>query len=179
MSHRMMVGWMMACVVGVGASAAMAAESEHMAPVAAPSADLERIKQLAGRWEGTSQEGEGEATPATIEYKVTSGGSVVVETLFAGTPHEMVSVYHDVGGKLSLTHYCMLGNQPELSLVSADGGNMSFRLSPGSPIPASEPHMGALTLTQDGTGGLTQVWIATINGEPAPPTTIRVKRTGS
>ncbi|MBI2104974.1 MAG: hypothetical protein HYT90_05290 [Candidatus Omnitrophica bacterium] len=172
------LGIAVAFVVGVGAASALA-DSEHMAPVAAPSADLERVKQLAGRWEGTSQEGQGEATPASIEYKVTSGGSAVVETLFPGTPHEMVSVYHDVGGKLSLTHYCMLGNQPELSLVSADGGSMSFSLSPSSPIQASEPHMGALTLTQDGAGGLTQVWTATINGQPAPATTIRVKRAGS
>ena len=175
---RFVAGWTGFLVLGMAVTVA-AGEPEHMAPVAAPSADLESIKKLAGRWEGTSQEGEGTPQQAAIEYNVTSGGSAVVETLFPGTPHEMVSVYHDVGGQLSMTHYCMLGNQPELKLMSAHAGKMEFSLSPGSSIQAVEPHMGALTVTLDEAGVLTQVWTATINGELSPPTTIRVKRTGS
>ena len=43
-----------------------------------------------------------------------SPGSAVVETLFPGTGHEMVTVYHLDGDDLVLTHYCALKNQPRL-----------------------------------------------------------------
>src|SRR5690349_10162902 len=78
------------------------------------SPELEQIKALAGTWEGTA-ETDGKTEPAAIEYKVSSMGTVVVETLFPGTPHEMVSIYHDdENGKLTMTHYCAIGNQPQL-----------------------------------------------------------------
>ena len=40
------------------------------------------------------------------------------ETLFPGTPMEMMSVYHMDKSDLMMTHYCMLGNQPHMK---ADG----------------------------------------------------------
>jgi hypothetical protein len=44
--------------------------------------------------------------PVRVEYRVTGAGSAVVETLFPGTPHEMVTVYHARKGVLCMTHYC-------------------------------------------------------------------------
>ena len=38
----------------------------------------------------------------------------MVETVFPGSPHEMVTVYHADGPDLVLTHYCMEGNQPRM-----------------------------------------------------------------
>ena len=49
-----------------------------------------------------------------VQYKVTAGGSAVVETEFPGTDHEMVTVITRDGANLVLTHYCMLGNQPRM-----------------------------------------------------------------
>jgi len=46
-----------------------------------------------------------------VTYRVASAGSVVQETLFPGTPHEMISMYHLVDGELVLTHYCAMANQ--------------------------------------------------------------------
>jgi hypothetical protein len=40
----------------------------------------------------------------------------VEETLFPGTPHEMISMYHLVDGELLLTHYCAMANQPRMRL---------------------------------------------------------------
>src|SRR5207237_10320126 len=71
-------------------------------------ARFDRLKKLAGDWTT------GGAEPATASFRVTAGGSAVVETLFAGTPHEMVTVYTADGDDVKLTHYCMLGNQPTL-----------------------------------------------------------------
>ncbi len=31
----------------------------------------------------------------------------------------MLSVYHDLNGKLTMTHYCMLRNQPRMKLVKS------------------------------------------------------------
>ena len=77
---------------------------------------LKSMKALAGTWEGTHTM-HGKEIPATIEYKVSSNGSTVVETMFPGTAHEMVNVYHDKSGKLAMTHYCSVGNQPHLDLT--------------------------------------------------------------
>ena len=48
--------------------------------------------------------------------RTTGGGSAVTETLFPGTAHEMMSVYHMDGDDLVLTHYCAGGNQPRMML---------------------------------------------------------------
>jgi hypothetical protein len=51
----------------------------------------------------------------TVEYRLVSGGSVIEERIFAGTPKEMVTMYHDQHGKLALTHYCILGTRVPLT----------------------------------------------------------------
>ena len=55
----------------------------------------------------------------TVIYKVTANGSVVMETLFPGSDHEMVSMYHLDGDDLRQTHYCAAKNQPHLKLDRA------------------------------------------------------------
>ena len=163
-------------VLSVEMGAARAGEEHHAAPSAVSLAEFEQIKHLAGRWEGTTQHGEGAEEPAVVEYKVTSGGSVVVETLFPNTPHEMVLVYHANKGKLSMTHYCMLGNQPELELTSANSQQLEFSLSSGSSIPSSEEHMHALKLAWTDPNRLTQVWTSYKDGKPAFSSTFRLAR---
>ena len=162
-------------VMLIAAGGALAEEQMHTTP--AGSAELGRVKQLAGRWEGTSQETDKEAQPAVVEYKVTSGGSAVVETLFPGTPHEMVSVYHDQRGKVAMTHYCMLGNHPELALTKASDNELDFSLAEGSDInSAKEQHMHALMLTQTDTDHLSQVWTCYEGGKPSNKVTIALSR---
>ncbi len=78
-------------------------------------AAFERLKSLAGTWQGQAGHGQPGA-PATVTYRVASGGSVVEEALFPGTPHEMISMYHIVNGELVLTHYCAMANQPRMRL---------------------------------------------------------------
>ena len=163
-------------ILGLGAAAARAGEGEHPAPPA--STQLEQLKSLAGRWEGTAQEGTAAEQPAVSEYKVTSGGSAVIETIFAGTPHEMVSVYHDGrNGKPALTHYCMIGNQPEMELTSSGDKKFDFVLASSSPIPASEMHMHQVALTWDAPDQITQVWSSYKDGQPTGESmTLRLKR---
>ena len=85
-------------------------------PTIKTSAELATIKALAGKWTGTAKHSNGTTEPTVVEYHLTSGGSAVEEKITPGTPHEMVTMYHDLGGKLAMTHYCMLGNQPQMVL---------------------------------------------------------------
>ena len=165
---------MVGCWLSVAGSAW--AGGDHTMPAKPGSPAFERMKQLAGTWTGTTTM-EGKAEPASIEYRTTSGGTAVIETLFSGTPHEMVSVYHDEAGQLAMTHYCVMGNQPKLRLTNAADGRMDFSLAEGSGIDAAhESHMHALTLTWTDADHLTQAWTSYENGKANETTTINVAR---
>src|SRR6266404_2189115 len=89
------------------------------------SAEFERMKSLVGTWKGKADMGQG-PMEFTVEYRLISGGSAVEERIFAGTPKEMVTMYYDRKGKLSMTHYCMLGNRPGMLFKSADATTIKF-----------------------------------------------------
>jgi hypothetical protein len=111
------------------------------------SSRLDVLKKLAGDWVGTMKHGSNEHD-ATVSYKVTSGGSAVVETLMRGTEHEMVSVYHEDGDDLVLTHYCMLHNQPHMR--AKHGGpadKLEFKFDGGTNIKSDkDQHMHDMTM---------------------------------
>ena len=65
-------------------------------------AGLEQFKQLAGQWAGTEVKGPNEGKEVRASYKVTAAGSAVVETLFPGEDHEMITVIHPDGDDLVL-----------------------------------------------------------------------------
>jgi hypothetical protein len=168
----------------IGALVCAASVSLMQGPIAATptpdmpqagSGELERIKSLAGAWQGTST-GHGEEQAAQVSYQVTAGGSAVIETLFAGTPHEMVSVYHDRNGRLSMTHYCMLRNQPELVLRESRPDQLVLDLSEQSDIDAASQHMHRLVLTFPDAYHLTHEWTLYGNGEAKDTTTITLSR---
>jgi hypothetical protein len=79
---------------------------------------------LEGQWKGTATHGDEEIVEAQVNYHVTTAGSAVLETLFVGAPHEMLTVYHLDGEVLVSTHYCALGNQPTMKLIKSTAPNM-------------------------------------------------------
>ena len=80
-------------------------------------AAFEKLKSLAGTWSANMVERDGELT--RVEYRITAGGSVVMETMFAGQPHEMINMYAVDGDSITATHYCSGQNQPVLKLNAA------------------------------------------------------------
>ena len=89
-------------------------------PAEKSSAELNRIKSLAGKWTSTSSMFGKKNQRLYTEYSVTAAGSAVLERIFPGTPQEMVSVYYDDDhGKLTMTHYCILHNRPTLKLANS------------------------------------------------------------
>ena len=118
-----------------------------------------------------------EVTPAKAEYKVTSNGSAIVETLFPGTPDEMVTVYYDKNGKLSMTHYCALANQPQMDLVSSKENEIVLAMNHEQHSSLENaPHMHALTLEFDGKDNLTHHWKMYTDGKESGTTVIKLAR---
>jgi hypothetical protein len=99
-----------------------------------------RLKQLAGEWEGTVMTPDGPAV--RVRWEVTAGGQVMRETMFPGTSHEMVTMYHLDGPQLVLTHYCVAGNQPRMKLVAFTADEVKFDYTGGSNLDAAkDTHM--------------------------------------
>lgn len=144
------------------------------------SRDFEKMKELVGVWEGKADMGKGmETIKAT--YELTSAGNAIVERLFVGLPHEMITVYYDFNGKLGMTHYCSLGNQPHMELMNPGENNMVFVLSEKNTNLSSvkETHMHALKISFDGRNSITHTWTLYEKGEKKSDVVIQLARTKS
>jgi hypothetical protein len=137
---------------------------------------FERMKQLVGSWESSMDAGH--TVKMAASYKITAGGSAIVETIFEGTPNEMVTVYYDNPmRKLNMTHYCMLHNQPKMSLKNMKPNELVFDLSKASDInPAKDDHMHSLTITFDGKDKMVQHWTRFEDGKKKHDVEIAYKR---
>jgi hypothetical protein len=137
---------------------------------------FERMKSLVGSWEGTAnmpKEGE----KVRVEYRLSSGGSAVVENLFPGTPHEMISVYYDNKGRLTMTHYCALRNQPRMNLEKADAQNLYFMFAGGSNIdPKKDAHMHSLTISFVDKDHIIQKWALFTGGKQTETSVFELSR---
>lgn len=106
------------------------------------------LKKLQGEWRGPAMmKG---MLPSHSIFRVTAGGSAVQETIFPGTKMEMLSVYHLDKGRLLMTHYCALGNQPRMRLNTrkSTAGELLFDFDGGTNLnPRRDPHMHSLRLT--------------------------------
>jgi len=124
---------------------------------------FEALKALAGSWEGkTSEPGE---QPVTETFRVIAGGSVVLEDMFPGTPHEMVTVYHMDGDRLVLTHYCAVGNQPRMRFEkTGHPGEIRFAFDGGTNLRADrDEHMHEVTIRLAG-GRMESEWVSWKDG---------------
>lgn len=140
------------------------AQNNSMPAPAIPK-EFATLKQLLGTWHGENQMGE-QKVNMTVHYKLTSGGTAITETLMAGTPQEMVTVYHKDGDSVALTHYCMLGNQPHMKLTQASNKELSFVLHGKQGITsAKEPHMGAVKVRLLDDNTLEQQWQHFVDGK--------------
>lgn len=140
--------------------------------------EFERMKGLVGVWEGEMpMKGKGgEGMPEEhanmkmrVSYQLTAGGSALLEIFAAGTPMEMISVYHDRGGKLSMTHYCMLGNQPRMELQGSEDGKMMFMFSQDNEVDCAKGmHMHSMAMSMVDKDNIVQRWTM-YQGDEAQP----------
>jgi hypothetical protein len=143
--------------------------------LAHPSAAFQQIKQLAGTWVGSAA-GMG-AGPVTFTFHPTANGTAVLETLFAGTDHEMLDLYTPRSdGGLIVTHYCSLGQQPRMQLKPSLDATLHFAFIDGGNIASvSDPHMASVDLTIKGEQ-LTENWSLEASGKVLKRVTLELHR---
>jgi hypothetical protein len=176
-------------VVALGGLAAMAqdkpedkpqakpAEHDHGAAHAPVNPQFEALKKLEGTWTGKSSHGEGDNDSAVV-YKVTAAGSAVMETLFPGTEHEMVTMYSMDGNDLVLTHYCALGNQPHMKLVKSDDPKtLAFECNGhGGNMKESDMHMHSAKMTIVDNDHIKSAWTMSVDKKPGETATFDMTR---
>jgi hypothetical protein len=138
MTHRMKVAALGTMLAGAACLCALAGS---------PSVNEDRfthLKSLAGDW--TMAGGDGSVA---VNYKLTGAGSAVVETLFPGEDHEMVTIYTMDKGDLVLTHYCAMANQPHMKAAKGgDAGTIAFKFDgAGNMASPKDVHMHDMEMT--------------------------------
>jgi hypothetical protein len=90
----------------------------------------------------------------------------------------MVSVYHDQKGKLVMTHYCMLRNQPRMTLRNSNAQTIQLVFaSKGNDIdPAKEKHMHAVSITFTDNDHIIQKWTMFEKGKDMGGVTLKLTR---
>ena len=86
-------------------------------------AQFQHFLELSGDWRVV---GGDHTVGATHEYRTVANGTVVVETAFAGDPHEMITTIYMDGPQLRMTHYCAAGNLPHLVALPGTGNSVEF-----------------------------------------------------
>ena len=101
---------------------------------------FDALKRLAGDWVEADKDGK-PTDKLVSSFRVISAGSAVEETMFHGSDHEMVTMYHLDGDDLMLTHYCSLGNQPRLKAEpDADPDRIVFKFVGATNLKSSDDH---------------------------------------
>ena len=158
-------------LLGVGSTlVAVADDHQHKhTPSVATNPGFDKLKTLAGTW--VMADADGKPTEQVVSViRLTAGGSAIEETLFPGQDQEMVSFYTADGSDIVMTHYCVLGNQPQMKASGKKAGDkLNFEFVGGTNLdPAKDMHMHSAVLTfvdddhfeTEGTG-----WQ---DGKPAP-----------
>lgn len=127
---------------------AIGAQAEEPAAKAGKTPAFDAMKKLVGDWSQADEHGK-PTGPVVSSMKLIANGSVLHETLFPGTAHEMVSVYHMDGQGMICTHYCALGNQPRLRMVAGkDPKVLEFKsVAVGNGKSMNDAHMGHAVIT--------------------------------
>lgn len=142
---------------------AHAHDHDHAKPTS--NAAFEKLKGLAGTWSANIAKPDGDAT--TVEYRVTAGGSVVMETMFVGKPEEMINLYTVEGDSLIATHYCSGQNQPVLKLNAAKSSDdrlvFDFVKVSGK---NTESYINGVNIKFGADGKVEEEWHASAEGPP-------------
>ena len=137
----------------VTASVALAADEPH--PKAPTNPMWEKMKTLEGTWTTKTEYGTSVTT-----YRLTSGGSAMIQTLVSPGEGEMTTVFHPVGQTIVGTHYCLSMNQPTfVASPGSDPSVISFAFKSVDNLKTPDAgHMRTLTLKIADADHHSQVW---------------------
>ena len=117
----------------VAAASAYAADDpvvigEVTMPAVENSAAFKQVEKKLGKWEGKMTQGlTGAIIDVSYEWRLTSGGNTITETLVEDGV-EMLTTYSDDNGELVVKHYCALGTQPVFSVSSVSDTELALAL---------------------------------------------------
>jgi hypothetical protein len=138
---------------------------------------LERFKALKGEWVAAEDGPMTKKGDLVARYVVTAGGSAVVETVFPGRAHEMVTVYTADGSDVVLTHYCVGGNQPRMRARAPEGPRVQFAFDGGAGIdPGRDRHMHSAWFEFVGADEIRNEWTEHEGGAPVLVVQSRLRR---
>jgi len=98
----------------------------------------------------------GEAT-----YTLVSGGTALMERVKSANEPEMITLYSLDGDHLLVTHYCSMGNQPQMktATITELGSPLAFKIVQVTGMKSpDEAHMVGLILTMPDKDHFTQQW---------------------
>jgi hypothetical protein len=140
-----------------------------------PKEAFAQLKKLVGTWEGA---GDDAGKGMKVVYRLTGAGTTLIETQMAGTPMEMVSMYHMDGNDLMMTHYCAAGNQPTMKYKPGNASSLDFDFVKGSNMKPDDSHIHAARIRILSEDSLESDWIGYNKGKEAGTITFKLKRTG-
>ena len=117
------------------------------------------LLELEGRWRLAG-------TEDITEFQLSSGGTVLRETMFPGTDHEMTNMYTLEGDSIVMTHYCARGNQPRMRTDVLGSGRLDFEFENVTDLSAAdEVYMGEMSLVWTDEDHIEQRWRSFVAGE--------------
>ena len=138
-------------------------------PAVQSSAAFQQVEKKLGKWEGKMTQGlTGKVIDVSYEWRLTSGGNTITETLVEDGV-EMLTTYSDNDGELVVKHYCALGTQPVFSVSSVSDTELALALdeSANNLHAEHESFVTSMKWTMQGDDGDSMLFTKTImlNGE--------------
>lgn len=136
-------------------------------PAAPKPSKLDPLKRLVGEWVQVGEDGK-PTDVVMARSRLTAGGSAILEELFPGSDHEMVTLYHLDGDEVVLTHYCVMGNAPRMKLQKGSTADKWTFVcdGKGSNMKESDPHMHQGTITFLSDDRFQSEWTMQKDGKP-------------
>lgn len=117
-------------------SSMTSADTVEIGGVAMPPIDnseaFKHVQKRVGKWQGTMTQGSsGQVIDVSYEWKVTSGGNTITETIIEDGV-EMLTTYSDLDGELVARHYCALGTEPVFRVSKLSDHTLELKLDPSA-----------------------------------------------
>ena len=143
---------------------------------AVDSAEFARLKTLAGTWVLVDDAGKPTNNIGSV-FEVVAMGHSIRETMFPGTPEEMVNMYYRNGPATEMVHYCASGNQPRLNIRAAEPDALSLEFIDATNLNSPDAeHMRSAKYLWEGNDRLRTEWQSWKDGKPSGTTVFRLVR---
>jgi hypothetical protein len=127
-------------------------------------AAFKQLSAVVGDWQGVQ-----DGVPIAVKYTLTANGSTLMEEDKPGKKSPMITMFTVDGERLIATHYCSVGNQPQMVSTAPDdfSKGITFSLTRITGMKSSgDWHNTGMTLTLDDEDHMTQRWTYLYKGKP-------------